>query len=230
MSIPFSRSLSRLVPTVGAVLISAGLFAVKTPSSAAEPVVLAPPPAVAEHGAGHRETAVFAGGCFWGVQGVFSHVRGVISATSGYAGGSAATAAYETVSTGTTGHAESVQVVFDPAKVDYADLLRIYFSVVADPTLVDRQGPDVGPQYRSALFPVSPAQDKVAHAYIAQLSGAHVFGRPIATRIEDNKRFYPAESYHQDFYARNPTYPYIVINDRPKVQALKRLFPAVWRG
>jgi peptide-methionine (S)-S-oxide reductase len=215
---------------MGAVLVSAGLFAAMAPSSAAETVVLAPTAAMAEHAAGHRETAVFAGGCFWGVQGVFSHVRGVISATSGYAGGSAATAEYETVSTGTTGHAESVQVVFDPAQVDYADLLRIYFSVVADPTLVDRQGPDVGPQYRSALFPMSPAQDKVAHAYIAQLSAAHVYGRPIATRVEDNKRFYAAESYHQDFYARNPTYPYIVINDRPKVQALKRLFPSVWKG
>ncbi len=225
-----SRSLSRLMPTAGAALASAALFIALAPSSAAETVVLAPAPVMAEHGAGHRETAVFAGGCFWGVQGVFSHVRGVISATSGYAGGNAATADYETVSTGTTGHAESVEVVFDPAKVDYADLLRIYFSVVADPTLVNRQGPDVGSQYRSALFPMSSEQDKVARAYVAQLTAAHVYGRPIATRIEGNRRFYPAEAYHQDFYARNPSYPYIVINDRPKVQALKRLFPAVWRG
>lgn len=225
-----SRFLARLMPTVGAALASVGLLAAFAPGSAAEPVVLAPSPAVVEHGAGHRETAIFAGGCFWGVQGVFSHVRGVITATSGYAGGSGSTADYETVSTGTTGHAESVQVVFDPAQVDYADLLRIYFSVVADPTLVDRQGPDVGSQYRTALFPLSSAQDKVARAYIAQLSAAHVYRRPIATSIEDNKRFYPAEAYHQDFYARNPTYPYIVINDRPKVQALKRLFPAVWKG
>lgn len=202
----------------------------QSPARSAEDAVVIPPPAMDEKATGGIEKAVFAGGCFWGVQGVFSHVRGVIRATSGYAGGNAATADYQTVSTGSTGHAESVQVVFDPAQVDYADLLRIYFSVVADPTLVDRQGPDVGSQYRSALFPLSAAQDKVAHAYVAQLTSAHVFGRPIATRIEANRRFYPAEAYHQDFYAHNPTDPYIVINDRPKVQALKRLFPAVWKG
>jgi peptide-methionine (S)-S-oxide reductase len=185
---------------------------------------------IAEPVTGHRETAIFAGGCFWGVQGVFSHVQGVISATSGYTGGGASNAHYETVSTGTTGHAESVEVVFDPARVNYADLLRIYFSVVADPTLVDRQGPDSGTQYRSALFPLTPAQGRVARAYIAQLSAAHVYHRPIATRIEGNHGFYPAEAYHQNFYALNPTYPYIVINDRPKVEALKQLFPTAWKG
>lgn len=221
---------SRFTPLIAAFFASAGLFVAMAPSSAAETAVLAPPPAVMEHASVHREIAVFAGGCFWGVQGVFSHVQGVINATSGYAGGASATADYETVSTGGTGHAEAVQVVFDPARIDYADLLRIYFSVVADPTLVNRQGPDVGSQYRSALFPMNPAQDKIARAYIAQLSGAHVFARPIATRIEDNKRFFPAEAYHQNFYALNPKYPYIVINDRPKVEALKRLFPANWRG
>ncbi|MDE1918654.1 MAG: peptide-methionine (S)-S-oxide reductase MsrA [Sphingomonadales bacterium] len=218
------------MPFIAALCVSGGALAFMAPGIAAEPAVLAPPPAAAEHASGHRETAVFAGGCFWGVQGVFSHVRGVISATPGYAGGNSTTADYETVSTGSTGHAESVQVVFDPAQVDYSDLLRIYFSVVADPTLVNRQGPDVGTQYRSALFPVTPAQDKIARAYIAQLAAAHVFARPIATRVEDNKHFFPAEAYHQNFYALNPTYPYIVINDRPKVEALKRLFPASWRG
>ncbi|WP_254620925.1 peptide-methionine (S)-S-oxide reductase MsrA [Sphingomonas sp. CL5.1] len=177
-----------------------------------------------------RETAIFAGGCFWGVQGVFSHVRGVLSATSGYAGGKAATARYETVSTGTTGHAESVRVVFNPRLVNYADLLRIYFSVVADPTEVNRQGPDRGPQYRTALFPLTPAQASVARDYIAQLSAAHVFARPIATKLETQHGFFAAEAYHQDFMAKNPDFPYIVINDRPKVDALRRLFPHDWKA
>jgi peptide-methionine (S)-S-oxide reductase len=175
------------------------------------------------------ETVVLAGGCFWGMQAVFNELKGV-SAVAGYSGGNALTAHYEIVSTGTTGHAESVEVVFDPARINYADLLRIYFSVVADPTLVDRQGPDSGTQYRSALFPLTPAQDRVARAYIAQLSAAHIYKRPIATRIEGNHGFFPAEAYHQNFYALNPGYPYIVINDRPKVEALKRLFPTEWKG
>jgi peptide-methionine (S)-S-oxide reductase len=200
------------------------------PGFAAETQVNAPAPKLVEPVSGPRETAIFAGGCFWGVQGVYSHVKGVISATSGYAGGSQGDAEYETVSTGTTGHAESVKVVFDPARVNYADLLRIYFSVVADPTLLNRQGPDSGTQYRSALFPTSDAQRKVAEAYIAQLSAAHVYARPIVTRIEPGKSFYAAEGYHQDFYRRNPDYPYIVVNDRPKVEALRRIFPQSWRG
>ena len=161
---------------------------------------------------------------------MFAHVKGVVSATSGYAGGKAATANYETVSTGTTGHAEAVKVVFDPAQVNYADLLRIYFSVVADPTERDRQGPDEGPQHRSALFLQSAAQAKVAHAYLKQLSAAHVFARPIVTKLEVNAGFFLAEGYHQDFMARNPDYPYIVINDRPKVDALRRMFPQSYRG
>lgn len=177
-----------------------------------------------------RETAIFAGGCFWGVEGVFRHVKGVVSATSGYTGGNAATAGYNSVSTGTTGHAESVKVVFDPRHVNYADLLRVYFSVVADPTEVNRQGPDEGTQYRTALFPLSPAQIRVARAYIAQLGAAHVYPRPIATRLERQQGFFAAEAYHQDFLARNPDYPYIVINDRPKVEALKRLFPSSWKS
>jgi peptide-methionine (S)-S-oxide reductase len=222
--------MSRIVPAAALLAAGAALLIGLRPGFAAETVVNAPRPAMIEPVSGHRETAVFAGGCFWGVQGVFSHVKGVVSATSGYTGGKSGTAQYEEVSTGTTGHAESVKVVFDPAQVNYADLLRIYFSVVADPTLLNQQGPDHGPQYRSALFPQSPEQAKVAQAYIAQLSAAHVYPRPIVTRIETAPGFFPAESYHQDFMARNPTYPYIVINDRPKVEALKRLFPASYKA
>ncbi|BBF72285.1 MAG: peptide-methionine (S)-S-oxide reductase [Sphingobium sp.] len=222
--------MSRIFPVAAVLLAGSALIVLTKPGAAAERAVLAPAAATTEPVTGHRETATFAGGCFWGVEGVFSHVKGVVSATSGYAGGDASTADYESVSTGTTGHAESVRVVFDPTQVNYADLLRIYFSVVADPTLLNRQGPDRGTQYRSALFPASPAQEKVARAYIAQLSAAHVYARPIVTRIEGNLRFFPAEAHHQDFMARNPTYPYIVMNDRPKVEALKRLFPTSWKA
>jgi peptide-methionine (S)-S-oxide reductase len=220
----------RIAPFAAALVAGAALFVARTPGFAADAVVTAPAPAVVEPVVGHSETAVFAGGCFWGVQGVFAHVKGVIATTAGYTGGKAATAEYETVSTGTTGHAESVKVVFDPAKVNYADLLRIYFSVVTDPTEVDRQGPDEGPQYRSALFPQSAAQAKVARAYVAQLAAAHVYGRPIVTRLEPASGFYPAEDYHQNFMAHNPDYPYIVINDRPKVEALRRIFPQSYRA
>jgi peptide-methionine (S)-S-oxide reductase len=222
--------MSRISPITVTLFAGAALFAWTGPVNAAEQAVKAPAPAMVEPVTGHSETAIFAGGCFWGVEGVFSHVKGVTRATSGYAGGKSGTANYETVSTGTTGHAESVRVVFDPAQVNYADLLRIYFSVVADPTLVNRQGPDSGTQYRSALFSTSIAQEKVARAYISQLSASHIYMRPIATRIEKNASFYPAESYHQDFMARNPTYPNIVVNDRPKVEALKRIFPASWKA
>ncbi|WP_416462958.1 peptide-methionine (S)-S-oxide reductase MsrA [Sphingomonas sp. VDB2] len=220
----------RFTPFAAALLAGGALLAAMSPGLATEQVVMAPAAAVTEPATGLKETAIFAGGCFWGVEGVFSHVKGVISATSGYAGGKASTADYEMVSSGTTGHAESVRVVFDPDQVNYADLLRIYFSVVADPTLVNRQGPDTGTQYRSALFPTTPAQQKVARAYIDQLTAAHVYSRPIATRIENGQAFFPAEAYHQDFMARNPTYPYIVHNDRPKVEALKRLFPKNWKA
>lgn len=222
--------MSRILPLAAVLVAGAALFVARSPSLAAEAVVKAPAPALLEPVTGHRETAIFAGGCFWGVQGVYAHVKGVISTTSGYTGGKASTAEYQQVETGTTGHAESVKIVFDPAQVNYADLLRIYFSVVADPTLLNRQGPDSGPQYRSALFPQSPAQEKVARAYIEQLSAAHVYDRPIVTTIEKAPGFFPAESYHQDFMARNPGYPYIVINDRPKVEALKRIFPMSWKS
>ncbi|WP_026359796.1 peptide-methionine (S)-S-oxide reductase MsrA [Sphingomonas sp. PR090111-T3T-6A] len=220
----------RSLPVIAALAAGAAFFFAVQPGIAAEAVVKAPAPALTEPVSGHRETAIFAGGCFWGVQGVFAHVKGVVGTTSGYTGGRASTAAYEDVETGTTGHAESVKVVFDPTQVNYADLLRIYFSVITDPTQLNRQGPDSGPQYRSALFPQSPAQEKVARAYIAQLSAAHVYDRPIVTTIEKAPGFFPAESYHQDFMARNPGYPYIVINDRPKVEALKRIFPMSYKA
>ncbi len=222
--------MSRILPLAAMLVAGAALFVARSPSVAADAVVKAPAPALIEPVSGHRETAIFAGGCFWGVQGVYAHVKGVIGTTSGYTGGKASTAEYEQVETGTTGHAESVKIVFDPAQVNYADLLRIYFSVVTDPTLLNRQGPDTGPQYRSAIFPQSPAQEKVARAYIAQLSAAHVYGQPIVTTIEHAPGFFAAEGYHQDFMARNPSYPYIVINDRPKVDALKRIFPMSWKS
>jgi peptide-methionine (S)-S-oxide reductase len=175
------------------------------------------------------ETAILAGGCFWGVQGVYQHVKGVARAVSGYAGGDKNTAEYERVSTGMTGHAESVQVTFDPRQITYGRILQIYFSVAHDPTELNRQGPDEGPQYRSAIFPTSEGQANVARAYISQLDQTHVFKRPIVTKIEVNRAFYPAEAYHQDFLIRNPTYPYIVYNDLPKIENLKRLFPDLYR-
>ena len=196
----------------------------------AEPAVAVPPPALDETPGARTETAVFAGGCFWGVQGVFQHVRGVSRAVSGYDGGSADTAQYETVSSGKTGHAESVQITFDPSQVSYGALLQIFFSVAHNPTELDRQGPDSGTQYRSAIFPANAEQKRVAQAYIAQLDAAHVYPRPIVTRIEDKTRFYPAEAYHQDFLARHPSYPHIAINDMPKLDALKRMFPARYRN
>ncbi|HEX7639456.1 MAG TPA: peptide-methionine (S)-S-oxide reductase MsrA, partial [Burkholderiaceae bacterium] len=199
------------------------------PALAAEPAVVVPPPAVDEPAAGrHGETAVFAGGCFWGVQGVFQHVKGVTDAVSGYSGGGKGTAEYEKVGTGLTGHAESVEVSFDPAQVSYGRLLQVYFSVAHNPTELDYQGPDHGSQYRSAVFPENDAQRKVATAYIAQLQAARVFPRPIVTKVEAFKGFFPAEGYHQNFLVENPDHPYIVYNDLPKIENLKRLFPALY--
>lgn len=193
-------------------------------SFGAEEGVAIAPPALDENTQAHSETAVFAGGCFWGVQGVFQHVKGVQKAVSGYAGGAADTAEYERVSEGDTGHAESVQVTFDPTQVSYGSLLQIYFSVAHNPTELNRQGPDSGTQYRSALFPVNADQQRVAQAYIAQLDAAHAYSKPIVTKLETYNGFYPAEDYHQDFLTEHPTYPYIVINDLPKVAQLKQLF------
>lgn len=190
-----------------------------------------PPPVVDEKpGPSTSEVAVFAGGCFWGVQGVFQHVEGVSDAVSGYAGGEQRAAHYEVVATGTTGHAESVQVTFDPHRITYGRLLRVFFSVTHDPTLRNHQGPDYGSQYRSAIFPRTAEQARIARDYIAQLDKAKVFDRPIVTTIETDRSFFPAEGYHQDFLVRHPRYPYIVINDLPKVAALKRLFPALYRS
>ncbi len=173
--------------------------------------------------------AVFAGGCVWGVQAVFQHVRGVVSATAGYAGGTAATAKYEAVSSGTTGHAESVEVLYDPAQVSYGQLLKVYFAVAHDPTELNRQGPDTGTQYRSEIFATNAQQRHIAEAYIAQLDAAHVFPRKIVTKVSALPAFYPAENYHQNFAALHPDYPYIVINDRPKVERLKTEFPDLYR-
>ncbi|MGG5240780.1 peptide-methionine (S)-S-oxide reductase MsrA [Pseudomonas lurida] len=193
-------------------------------------VAIAPPALDLPSDSGNLQTAVFAGGCFWGVQGVFQHVQGVKNAVSGYDGGAASTAQYESVSDGDTGHAESVAVTYDPSTVSYGKLLQIYFSVAHNPTELNRQGPDTGTQYRSAIFAQNAAQQKVAQAYIAQLDAAKAFDKPIVTQIEMGKPFYPAESYHQDFLTENPSYPYIVINDLPKVAQLKKLFPDQYRA
>ena len=176
------------------------------------------------------EKAVFAGGCFWGIQGVFQHVKGVTSAVSGYSGGTKETATYNQVITETTGHAEAVEVTFDPRQVSYAALLRIFFSVAHDPTEVNRQGPDTGPSYRTALFPLAPRQEKVARDYIAQLDRAKLFPRAIATRVEAFKGFFAAEDYHQDYLYNNPSQPYIVINDQPKLRNLAKVWPDHWRS
>lgn len=184
-------------------------------------------PAVA---AGERtETAVLSGGCFWGVEAVFEHVKGVKSVVSGYSGGSADTAHYEIVSSGRTGHAESVRITFDPGAVSYAQLLKVFFSVAHDPTELDRQGPDVGTQYRSAIFYTGEEQKATALAYIAQLEAGRTFRRPIATQVVPLQAFYPAESYHQDYLARHPSQPYIVVNDLPKLVALQRELPGLYR-
>jgi peptide-methionine (S)-S-oxide reductase len=212
-----------------ALLLSAGL-ALRSSPSLAESARVIPAPALDEPATpAASETAVLAGGCFWGVQGVFQHVEGVTNAVSGYAGGEKKTAQYEMVGTGATGHAESVRVTFDPRKITYGRILQIYFSVAHDPTQLNRQGPDSGTQYRSAIFPTSEEQAGTAKAYIAQLDQAHAFDAGIVTRIEPDHAFYPAEAYHQDFLTQHPTYPYIVVNDLPKVAELKRLFPALYR-
>jgi len=176
------------------------------------------------------ETAVLAGGCFWGLQGMFEHVEGVTKVVAGYSGGDKATAHYEMVGTERTGHAEAVEITFDPKRISYGQLLRLYFAVAHDPTELDRQGPDSGPSYRSEIFFVSPTQERIAKAYVAQLTQGKVFGAPIVTKIEPLKGFYPAEDYHQDFLIHNPTYPYIVRNDLPKIDALKRVYPEVYRA
>ena len=201
------------------------------PLAAVAETVVAPPgfdaPAATEAG---QETAVLAGGCFWGVQAVFQHVKGVTRAVSGYAGGSTVGPSYEEVSSGRTGHAESVSITFDPAQISFGRLLQIYFSVAHDPTELNRQGPDDGTQYRSAVFTTTETQQRVAQAYIAQLDKAHAFRRPIVTQVAPLKAFYPAEPYHQDYATLHPDNPYIAYNDLPKVAALQRLFPDRYRS
>jgi peptide-methionine (S)-S-oxide reductase len=177
-----------------------------------------------------QQTAIVSGGCFWGIQAVFQHVKGVTRATSGYAGGSAETAEYEIVSTGETGHAESVQIVYDPSRITYGELLRVFFSVAHDPTQLNRQGPDAGTQYRSSIFYSNDEQKRIAEAYIAQLDKAKVFPRPIVTKVVPLQAFYPAEAYHQNYAASHPNQPYIVFNDAPKVEHLRQEFPDLYTG
>jgi peptide-methionine (S)-S-oxide reductase len=219
----------------GAVMTSIGLcvaalFVSQHVAHSSEAAVQIAPPAIDEPVTGaHQETAVLAGGCFWGVQGVFQHVNGVTKVVSGYSGGQADTAQYETVSSGRTGHAESVQITYDPTKITYGRLLQIYFSVAHDPTELDHQGPDSGTQYRSAIFPANDMQKRVAQSYIAQLDKAHAFPAPIVTRTDPLKGFYPAEGYHQNYLTLHPDSPYIAVNDLPKVENLKRLYPNLYR-
>jgi peptide-methionine (S)-S-oxide reductase len=222
-------SFSRLALLLAAAAMGVVLW--RSPMLAAEQAVVLPAPAIDDpkaHGA--AQTAVLSGGCFWGVQGVFEHVRGVERVIAGYAGGEKATASYETVSSGTTGHAESVEITFDPAAISYGQILQIAFSVVHDPTQLNRQGPDVGTQYRSSIFYADAHQRHIAEAYIAQLERAHAFARPIVTRVDELHGFYPAEDYHQDYLVHNPTQPYIAMYDVPKVENFKKTFPDLYRG
>ncbi len=231
--VPHLLQLARRLPRLPVLaLVLAGALAWTLGLHAAESAVVVPAPAadVAAPASGELQTAVMAGGCFWGVQGVFQHVAGVRNAVSGYAGGSADTASYDKVGGGTTGHAESVRISYDPKVISYGRLLQIYFSVAHDPTELNRQGPDSGTQYRSTIFPVDAEQARVARSYIEQLDRANTFGRKLATTVEPGRAFYAAEAYHQDFLANNPRYPYIVFNDLPKVANLKRLFPALYQA
>ncbi len=221
-------------PLWSAALLALGAIGVllwQSPLFGAEaPVAIAPPNIDNPKTAGPLQTAVLAGGCFWGVQGVYEHVRGVRKVIAGYAGGERATAQYETVSSGTTGHAESVKIVFDPAEISYGQILQIAFSVVHDPTQLNRQGPDVGSQYRSAVFYGDDGQKRIAEAYISQLDQSHAFPRPIVTRVDPLKGFYAAEDYHQDYLIHNPTVPYIAYFDIPKIENFKRTFPELYSG
>ncbi|MHB8668674.1 MAG: peptide-methionine (S)-S-oxide reductase MsrA [Burkholderiales bacterium] len=215
----------RMIAMVGMLAVAA--LAAFVPSHAAGPL---PNPKIDASLAATKgtQTAVFAGGCFWGMEGVFEHVRGVTQVVSGYAGGSVVNPSYEQVSSGTTGHAESVRISYDPSRISYGQLLKVFFSVASDPTELNRQGPDTGTQYRSAIFFANDEQKRAAEAYIAQLKSAHVFSRPIVTEVAPLKAFYPAEAYHQHYLELHPYQPYIVINDLPKIANLKREFPALY--
>jgi peptide-methionine (S)-S-oxide reductase len=219
----------RLAVLIGAAFC--GVILWHSPLFGAEaPVIIAPPAVDNPKAAGPAQTAVLAGGCFWGVQGVFEHVRGVKKVVAGYAGGDRSTAKYDTVSAGGTGHAESVKITFDPAAISYGQILQIAFSVVHDPTQLDRQGPDVGTQYRSAIFYADDNQKRIAQAYISQLDQSHAFARPIATHVDPLRGFYDAENYHQDYLIHNPTQPYIAAYDLPKIENFRRTFPELYSG
>lgn len=228
-----SYSLERLWPAarnlgLAAAVVLGGFALWQGTSGAQEKAVVIPAPAEELAASGETAKAVFAGGCFWGVQGVFQHIAGVKNAVSGYAGGAAETANYDMVTSGTTGHAETVEITYDPSVVSYGTLLQVYFSVAHNPTQLNYQGPDRGTQYRSTVFVENEEQRKVVEDYIAQLDAAGTYPEKIVTTIEPLEAFYPAENYHQDFLINNPTYPYIVINDLPKIEALKAIFPALY--
>lgn len=215
---------------VAAAVAGAGaIIATTAPVVAQEEVFELPRAALDPASTSTQETVILAGGCFWGVQAVFQHIDGVLSAVSGYSGGAADTAEYYTVTTGTTGHAEAVELVYDPSVISYGEILRVFFSVVHDPTQLNRQGPDVGTQYRSHVYYTTDAQRQVTEAYIAQLDAANIYGAPIVTRVGQLEAFYPAENYHQDYLINNPNQPYIVYWDLPKVANTERLFPEYWR-
>ena len=216
---PFSRN-----AIAAAISVIALSWMFTTPTRAAEDAVTIPPPTLDAKAADGIQTAVVAGGCFWGVQGVFQHTAGVVNALSGYAGGTKGTAEYEKVSTGTTGHAESVEIKFDPKRISYGKILQIFFSVVHDPTQLDRQGPDIGTQYRSEVFTLNDEQKKIADAYIAQLNATGVYKKPIVTKVETLQGFFPAEAYHQDYLTLHPNQPYIAYYDIPKIRNLKKMF------
>jgi peptide-methionine (S)-S-oxide reductase len=223
----FMQSSTHLAVVLLALLGVTACNAKANPAVAAVPAPALDAPHASSAG---QQTAVLSGGCFWGVQAVFQHVRGVITATSGYSGGKAKTAEYELVSTGDTGHAESVQVVYDPSQISYGELLRVFFSVAHDPTQLNRQGPDEGTQYRSSIFYANDEQKRIAQAYITQLDQAKVFSSPIVTQVVPLEGFYPAEAYHQNYAALHPNQPYIVFNDAPKVAHLRQLFPDIYVG
>jgi peptide-methionine (S)-S-oxide reductase len=220
---------TKIKTTVAALTLAACGLACRVGADAVNKAIPAPALDTPAAEATGLQTAVLAGGCFWGLQGMFEHVNGVTKVVAGYSGGTRETAHYEMVGTERTGHAEAVEITFDPKRISYGQLLRLYFAVAHDPTELNRQGPDSGPSYRSEIFFSSPTQERIAKGYVEQLTKGKVFSGPIVTRIEPLKGFYPAEDYHQDFLIHNPTYPYIVRNDLPKVYALKKVYPEVYR-
>lgn len=224
------KSIFPMRKAIHVLLLLAGVAATSACIASSKPVALPDAKVDAPLAAGKEQVAVFAGGCFWGVEAVFEHTRGVKRVESGYAGGSAATARYELVGSGRSGHAESVRIVYDPALVSYGQLLKVFFSVAHDPTQLNRQGPDSGPQYRSEIFTTGEMQKNIATVYIAQLTAGKRFSQPIVTRVGPLKAFYTAEDYHQDYARLNPNQPYIVINDAPKVAALQKLLPELYRA